>query len=577
MRPSFLLLSDAGSHALSAPIAERVRAVLPEMRSSGRDTLFTSSGCPLIDMPEIGGWLIGSLYDRTGRHRHSAIDPSGQLSILSSDGRLLIDRHSGAYVALWRGHGPAPLVAMRDPSACLPGYWACSEGRIVIATDIELLALAGLTGLALDPAGIAQYLRFPLIPTAKTALRGIGELRPGFRTRFAETMETEARWRPMDFSGSNPIAAGDLARTISDVVCGQCADPGHAAVELSGGLDSSIVAAALGREDRASALHIVPATQDGDERRYASAVIERLGMTMVEVPVGFEDVDMFAKPARLTPRPTGVEHFRAIDRKMRLAQLAAGATSVFSGAGGDSVFCSLASTGPIVDAWHSGGIAAARLTLADIATINEVTRWNVYCHLARRLIGDVGRRWSWTADDSLLGPAGVSAAAPDASQLDHLRPGTRAHVASVLRLQTLFDVYDRMADGDMRYPLLSQPVMEACFSVPSWRWMSGGRNRALAREAFADQLPASVLQRKGKGRYDTLVVAAYDRSRSAMRDLLLGGWLASQKIIDVDAVAKALEAPASAASIAHSRPIRLVDAELWCRMVLDRQRITGAR
>ena len=48
-------------------------------------------------------------------------------------------------------------------------------------------------------------------------------------------------------------------------------------------------------------------------------------------------------------------------------------------------------------------------------------------------------------------------------------------------------------------PLVSQPVVEACLSVPSWAWREGGRDRALVRRAFAGTLPAAVSTARVKG------------------------------------------------------------------------------
>ena len=575
MRPRFLIILDFARSDRRGAVAKRLRCTLPENRSNSRDVLFTAADCPVVTMDAIDGWLIGSLFEESGRHPRRELQRSEQLAVLSTDGRLLTEKFSGSYLALWRGSEQGTPAALRDPAACLPAYWvACDEG-IAIASDIEGLVLAGLLRLTPDPAGIALHLRFPLVPTDVTALAGVQELRPGFRTRLDSRSQAASRWRPADFAGSVPRDPASILRSIEDVVAGQHDGFSNVAVELSGGLDSSIVASSL-NGDGATALHMVPAAQDGDERRYAGLVVERFQMSMHEVPIGFDDIDVLASPCRLTARPSGVEHFRGTDRKLRGGQQITGADIVFSGAGGDSVFCSLASTAPIIDAWRAAGWRQARMTLADIARILEVTHWEAFHHLIRRILTRSGRRWRWPADDSLLGPAGRAAAPPDASQLDGLLPGARAHVASVLRLQTLFDAYDRMADGDMRYPLLSQPVIEACFAVPSWQWMSGGRDRAVARAAFAHRLPPAILQRRGKGRYDTLIVASFDNNRDRMRDLLLGGWLADQKIIDVDAVEKALARPARSGSIAHARPIRLADAELWCRMVLGRQGVAGA-
>ena len=142
-------------------------------------------------------------------------------------------------------------------------------------------------------------------------------------------------------------------------------------------------------------------------------------------------------------------------------------------------------------------------------------------------------------------------------------------------MQMLLDTHRRMADGHMLFPLMAQPVLEACIATPSWRWMTGGRNRAAVREAFIGRVPKLILQRSGKGRYDSLLIRAYEAARPALRDLLVNGWLSRQGLIDQGAVSDALAETVGASTTVHSRIIMLADTELWCRMILDRQSETG--
>src|SRR5258706_1812747 len=48
-------------------------------------------------------------------------------------------------------------------------------------------------------------------------------------------------------------------------------------------------------------------------------------------------------------------------------------------------------------------------------------------------------------------------------------------------------------------PLLSQPLVELCLQLPTWVLTHGGRGRALARRAFATDLPKEVATSRSKG------------------------------------------------------------------------------
>jgi asparagine synthase (glutamine-hydrolysing) len=574
MRPRFLFLSGRQSERRDA-VARRLHGLLPERRVAGSDTIFLSAECPVIDLPSVGGWLVGRLYSSDGRDGRHALSGPEQLAIMSSAGRALIEKHSGSYVAIWRGHGDAPLIGLRDPSACLPAFFVRLDDGYVVASDVECLHRSGLLSLRIDGPGVAEYLSFPFAPSARTCLTGIEELRPGFATMFGTSVSSRALWLPRIVAGMGRTDPAMLARTIDGVIDGECAGHMRPGVELSGGLDSSIVTAALGAERRPQALHMVPQAQDGDERRYARLVTERFGLALHEIPIPFEDIDLAHRPDRLTARPTNVAHFRVMNAKLRDARIAANLYPVFSGGGGDSIFCSLASTGLVLDAWRDCGVAGARVALAELAGIAGVTQWEALRHVVIRVGNSVWGKRGWTANRQLLGTSCMDTAPPDSAQLDGLSPGLRAHVASVLRMQTMLDAHDRVATDDLRFPLMSQPVLEACFSVPSWQWVRGGRDRAVAREAFAGRLPAAIIERRGKGRYDTFTVRTYERSRSVIREALLGGWLADHGMIDQRAVEDAIALPVTATSTIHARLIYLLETEYWCRMILDRQSEAG--
>src|SRR3546814_15687375 len=63
----------------------------------------------------------------------------------------------------------------------------------------------------------------------------------------------------------------------------------------------------------------------------------------------------------------------------------------------------------------------------------------------------------------------------------------------------LIELYPRSTAAPQITPLLSQPIVELCLSIPTWQWVRGGRDRAVARAAVADLLPALIAQRRTKG------------------------------------------------------------------------------
>ena len=117
----------------------------------------------------------------------------------------------------------------------------------------------------------------------------------------------------------------------------------------------------------------------------------------------------------------------------------------------------------------------------------------------------------------------------------------------------------------MRYPLLSQPVMEACLSVPTWMWISGGRNRSVARAAFANALPDSILNRRSKGSYTRYYAAIYERKRDDMLCFLMDGLLASRGLLNVDELRREADSVHRPENPLNTRVFDLCMVENWVR------------
>src|SRR3546814_10817974 len=59
-------------------------------------------------------------------------------------------------------------------------------------------------------------------------------------------------------------------------------------------------------------------------------------------------------------------------------------------------------------------------------------------------------------------------------------------------LPIYMEAQDRRFPFDPVHPLMSQPIIEACLSVPSWEACRGGSDRSFTRRAFTGDLPPTV-------------------------------------------------------------------------------------
>ena len=78
---------------------------------------------------------------------------------------------------------------------------------------------------------------------------------------------------------------------------------------------------------------------------------------------------------------------------------------------------------------------------------------------------------------------------------------------------------------------MSQPVIEACLRIPTFVLANRGWDRALAREAFWNDLPAVVAQRRSKGTLEDHYEAILRQNRALIRSLLLDGQLVEHGLL----------------------------------------------
>ncbi len=117
----------------------------------------------------------------------------------------------------------------------------------------------------------------------------------------------------------------------------------------------------------------------------------------------------------------------------------------------------------------------------------------------------------------------------------------------------------------MILPLLSQPLVETCLSIPTWQWIDGGRDRVLVRRAFSPDLPPEIAWRRSKGGPSSFACEVIDRNKAKLQTLLLDGILAAKGLIDVSRVRRALDPATPVRSPEDFRLALLAETEAWLR------------
>lgn len=522
--------------------------------------LFATDDLPL--RPTVGGdgFVLGHLFDASGTPEAGPVE----CGLSRCGAERLVRGVWGSYVAVARqGH---QLTVLRDPSGGLACYHVEVEDALYLTSAPHLLIDCGLIPVELDWPIIANALTRHRTRLAATALRGIRELLPGtLMTVGRESTAVLEVWDPWRHAAHSTEgeAAERLEHVLSATLQAWARTTRRPLIEVSGGLDSAVVAAGIAAAaPGASLITFAAGPGDADETDYAKAIAEHLGLDLEIAAPRLEDVDLTRSLSGDLPRPNARAFTQAADAQSLRHARSIGADAFVSGGGGDDVFCYLRTVLPAIDRLQAEGWRAMGRTARHIAVMNHSTYWEALSRIARRLLrgrsGKPAGELTFLRSDHL---ATEITAEPDAT--DRLiPPGKADHVRGLLTIQNFLEGHARVQHAPILSPLLSQPIVECCLSIPSWRWCEDGRNRAVARGAFARHLPGIVIERRSKGGFDGFCARLLQGNRTLIRDMLADGHLARQGLLDRAAVDRAIRNLSPPADMV-TRLLSLVDVESW--------------
>ena len=172
------------------------------------------------------------------------------------------------------------LVLARDRMGQKPLYYAITgRGGIVFGSEAKAVLAHPEVGRELDPDGLARYLFYEYLPGTRSIWRGLRKLLPGHLLVWERgEARIERYWTPPPRS-PDPEPFGVAARSFRDqfegAVARHCRSDVPLGVFLSGGIDSSAVAAAVRANEPGRAVQTFSIGFDDpsfDESSHARAV-----------------------------------------------------------------------------------------------------------------------------------------------------------------------------------------------------------------------------------------------------------------------------------------------------------------
>lgn len=526
-------------------------------------------------LPEHGGAIFGTLFRseedeprsgaagagiRTVRGHAQQPGLSGacgglaaqeQAAVVRSGGASLLASHWGRYVAVVRQPSGRVFV-LRDPTGALPCLLAGHHGVWVLFSDVEDVLALGMRPSVNWPYVAALLADFAL-QTRETGLEQITEVQPGEVVELCgDTLARRLLWEPLRIARTAPIespavAARALREAARQCVHGWASRYPRILHRLSGGLDSTIVLAALRDAPAApevTCIHYFGSGPQEDERAFARRAAASAGCRLIEQPHEPEHVRLeaalhVARAARPYFYLYPIEHGRLE------AHLAAslGATALFSGAGGDGLFYRNRAELAAADYLRMHGPRPELLRVAlDAAIIERASVWSVLGTALRRhpragalSIDGRERRMRRAARAE-----GRNARDGQPRRFVHpwLEGMRRAPPGKVWQIRSIgsplpyYDPLGRPEDAEAVQPLLSQPLIELSLRIPTYTLVSGGWDRAIARRAFAREIPHEIVRRRAKGASTAAAQRVFDTNLPFLRELLLDGVLVRERLLD---------------------------------------------
>lgn len=283
-----------------------------------------------------------------GRRFVTSCDTEVVANAFAEWGPACLERLNGDFaLAVWDARGRELFLA-RDRFGARPLFLADVGGGLAFASEIKALLRHPDLPRALDPAGIAESLVLWSISPERSAFQGVRELAPAHWLRLrADGGRELRRWWDLDFGRGCEreerdldALAEELAFLLDDAVRLRLRADVPVAAYLSGGLDSSAIAALAARQAPGGLRAFAVGFADGqfDEGVHQQGIARRLGVELERVTVSLGDIGaLFPRAIELAEQPS---LRTALAPMLRLSAAAheAGLKVVLTGEGADELF-----------------------------------------------------------------------------------------------------------------------------------------------------------------------------------------------------------------------------------------------
>jgi len=496
------------------------------------------------------------------------------------------------------------LFAARDRLGIKPFYYCLRNGTFIFASEIKaLLAYRGM-GAELNYSALPEYLAFGYVASDQTLFAGIRKLLPGHTLELAENGELSIG-RYWDLSVADDgeprprqYYVKRYRELLEDAVSSHLMSDVPLGVFLSGGLDSSVVAAltAASRREPIQTFSVGYAEQAYSELPYAKLVSDHIGSRHHEVQVSrrqffdsLPEVIWHEDEPVCWPSSIALYHLAKLTREH--------VTVVLTGEGSDETLAGYTRYAWTVWNTRMDGVYRAVMPAGVRAYVREQIRSaKLGAALRRKLehtcLGRDGESWPSFYFDNFY--SAFSAAEQKDLLMPDFQGGTDSAYDSCLipwerssgtllkrLLYTDVNTYlvellmkqDQMsmaASIESRVPFLDHPLVEFAAGIPSAYEVRGLEGKSILKSAVEDLLPRSIIYRRKMGFPTPWANWLAGEQLLELEKLLLEPRSMERTLFQPEAIRTLFAEHRSRTRDNSNRIWRLLNLELWFRVFLDR-------
>jgi asparagine synthase (glutamine-hydrolysing) len=216
------------------------------------------------------------------------------LRLLISHGEHALNMLNGFFAFAFYDSESQQLMVVRDRYGEKPIYYTHDHSRMYFASELGALQCFDIPHEP-DVVSLASLMQFTYIPAPATVIKDVKKLEPGCLLVAGPDGVTKKKWyHPpiQDISRTTDSASGHFRDLLNDAVRLRLSADVPAAIFLSGGIDSSVIAAlsAAHNPDIVSYSIAFPDAPYFDESKYAAEVASFLGIRNEIIPLAEDDM-----------------------------------------------------------------------------------------------------------------------------------------------------------------------------------------------------------------------------------------------------------------------------------------------